>query len=128
MIIIRTSHQSQTQKSTSKCTTLGSGQTAPPCMTKDDINVVVQGQHRGHIKGVKCQLPRVYGPSSTAGRSIDYCANPNPYRANAIPEFVHHQITGVLQSYHQYIQSYVSSVYPGFQLPPVPPTSLFVPP
>ena len=128
MITIRTSQQSQTQESTGKCTASGSTQYAPPCMIEEDINVAVWGQHRGHMKGVRCQLTRLRGPSSAAASSLTNMPAPTLSQPDSILEFVHHQITWVLQSYHRYLQSYISSVYLGFQLPHVPPAPPFVPP
>ena len=106
MITIKTLQQPKTQESTGKCIVSGSAQSTPLCMTGDDINVAVRGQRRGHRKGVGRQLTRVPSPSSTAAGSS----------------------TSVLQSYHQYLQSYISSVYSGFQLPPMPLALPFMPP
>ena len=128
MIIIRTSQQSQTQESIGECTASRSAQTVPPCMTEEDINVAIRGQRRDHIKGVGHQITCVPSPSSTTASSSTNLPAPTLSQPDVIPEFVHHQIIRVLQSYHQYLQSYVSSVYLIFQLPLVPATSPFVPP
>ena len=96
MITIRTSHQSQTQKSIYECIALGSTQSVLPCMTNDDINFVVRGQRRGHIKEIRCQLTRVTSPSSAAAGSSTLVLAPTPSRPNGIPEFVHQQVTGMI--------------------------------
>ena len=96
MITIRTSQQSQTQESTGECTTSGSAQFAPPRMTKDDINFSMRGQRRGHMKGVGRQLTRVTGPSSTAACSLNSVLAPTPSQSNAIPQFIHKQVAGMI--------------------------------
>ena len=125
MIDIPTTQQSQTRESTGEHTPSGSAQVAPPCMIEYDINAVVRGQHRGHLKGIGRQLARMASSASSAAtRSSTSVPGPTP----AIPDLVHQQVTGMLQSYQQYLQFIVSQVMPGFQLPLMLTMSMPTPP
>ena len=100
MINIRTMQQLQTRESIGEHTPSGSAQSAPPYMTDYDINVTVRGQRRGHLKGVGQQLIRMAsGTSSTATGSSTWILGPTPTQQAAIPDLVHQQVTGMLQSY-----------------------------
>ena len=107
--------QSQTQESTGDCTPSGSPQSALPCITEYGINFAVKGKRCGHMKGVGRQLTRMSsqtGACSVAISSSTSVPSPTFAQPTAIPKF-----TRMIQSYHQYLQSYVSSVMSGFQLP-----------
>ena len=66
IITIRALQLSQTQEFIGECTGAGPAQSTPPTMIEMNINSVVKGQCRGHLKGVGCQLSRVPSSSSTA--------------------------------------------------------------
>ena len=69
-------------------------------MTEYNINVIVRGQHRGHLKGVGQQLTRMaFGASSVVIGSSTLVPGPTLAEQAAIPELVHQQVTGMLQSY-----------------------------
>ena len=103
MINIKTMQQSQTRESIGEHTLLGSAQSVPPCMTEYDINSAVRGQHRGHLKWVGQQLTHMTSPvgasSAAAAGSSTSVPGPTPAEQTAIPELVHQQVTGMLQSY-----------------------------
>ena len=58
--------------------------------------------------------------SAAAAGSSTSVPGPTPDEQTAIPELVHQQVMGMLQLYHQYLQSIMSQVLPGFQLPSMP--------
>ena len=92
-------------------------------MTEYDINAAVRGQCRGHMKGVRRQLTRMTSPagsSSTAAGSSTLVPDPTPAEQTTITKLVHQQVTGMLQSYQQYLHSLVAQILSGFQLPPMP--------
>ena len=89
-------------------------------MTECDINITVRGQRRDHMKGVGRLLKHL---GSQAGASS--FATPNstssvlglsstPAESALISDLIHQQVTGVMQSYHEYMQAYVSQHVPGF--------------
>ena len=71
MVNIRTTQQSQTQESTSEHTPSGSAQSTLPYITEYDINVVVRGQRRSHMKGVGCQLTCMASQAGTSSVAAD---------------------------------------------------------
>ena len=98
--------QSQIQEFTGECTLLRSAQSASPCITKYDINSAVRGQRCGHMKGVERQLTHMAsqaGASSTVASSSTSVPDLTFAQLTVIPEFVHQQVTGMMQSYHQYL-------------------------
>ena len=131
MINIRTSQHSQTHESTGECTLSRSAQSALQCMSEYDFNSAVRGQRRGHMKGVWRQLTSVKkqaGPSSATAGSLASVRGPTSSQPTTFPEFIHQQVTWMIQSYHQYFYSYMSSGMLGFQLPPIVSMPPFVPP
>ena len=66
-------------------------------MTEYDINAVVRGQRRGHLKGVGLWLTRMASSASSAVAGSS--PGPTPAQQVAIPDLVHQQVTGMLQSY-----------------------------
>ena len=71
-------------------------------MTEYDINAAMRGQHRGHLKGVGCQLTSMASPanpSSAAAGNLTSVPGSTPAKQAAIPELVYQQVTGMLQSY-----------------------------
>ena len=109
MINIWTTQQLQTRESTGEHTLSGSTQFALPCMTEYDINAVVRDQRHGHLKGVGRQLTRMAsGASSAATGSSTLVLGLTPTKQGAIPDLVDQQVTEMLQSYQQYLQSIVS--------------------
>ena len=131
IINIRMMQQSQTQEFISESTPLGPAQSATLCMIEYNINVAVRSQRRGYMKGVGRQLTYMASPAgarSTVASSSTSVPGLTSAQPTAIPELVHQQVTGMLQLYQQYLQSIVSSVLPGFQLPPMLQMSQVVPP
>ena len=59
------------------------------------------------------------GGSSAAAGSSTWVPGWTLAQQAAIPDLVHQQVMGMLQSYQQYLQFIVSLVMPGFQLPPM---------
>ena len=73
-------------------------------MTKYDINTVVRGQRRGHMKGVRQQLAHMtFSASSAVVGSSTSVPGLTPAEQAAIPDLVHQQVTGKLQLYQQYL-------------------------
>ena len=66
--------------------------------------------------------------SFAAARSSTSVPSPTLAQQVAIPDLVHQQVTGKLQSYQQYLQSVVLQVMPGFQLAPMPTMPMLTPP
>ena len=114
IINIRIMQQSQTQEFTGECTGSATAQSAPPCMSEYKINYAVKGQRHCHTKRVGSQLrgmDKQAGPSSSIAAGSSTSANaPTPSQSTVIPEFVHRHVQGLITSYHQYFQSYMSSV------------------
>ena len=75
-------------------------------MTEYDINAVVRGHRRGHMKRFERQLTHMAsqaGASSTVASSSTSVPDLTFAQLTVIPEFVHQQVTGMMQSYHQYL-------------------------
>ena len=93
-------------------------------MSEYDTNSIVKSQRHGHLKEVGRQLAgttKQAGPtSSTAVGSSTSVLDPTSSQPATIFELVQQQVQGLMTPYHQYLQSYVLSVMPGFQLPPMP--------
>ena len=118
MINIRTMQQLQTQESTSECTRLVSTQSVQPCLSEYEINSTVRGERRGHTKGVGHQLKRLdkqVGPSSSAPASSSSSIRASTSSQPIVnSKFMQQKVQGMIQLYHQYLQSYMSTVMPGF--------------
>ena len=102
-------------------------------MTKCDINITIRGQCCGHMKGVRrlltCLGSQAGASSATSNNTSSVLGSSStPAQLAPISDLTHQQVTGLVQSYHEYMQAYMSQHVFDFQLHPLSSTPPIVPP
>ena len=124
MVTMRSSQQQSQVESTDECTGTSSAQSAPSRVNEVEINYVVRGQRRGHIKGIGRVLKGSGKQASSNSSAAVGSSTSVPSFATSQPAtdsfFTREQMQGMFDQYHQMLQATLSTVLPGFQLPPVP--------
>ena len=121
MVNFKMSQQQSQAESTAECTGTSSAQSAPPRIDDTEISSAIRGQRRGHIKGVG----RVLRTSNKEAGSSSSAAAASGSRfmgsqSTTAPSFTAEQMQTMFDTYQQHLQATLSTVLPGFQLPPVP--------